>query len=258
MSTHVSAQLQSGYDEQYSDTMTEWRELGGKYKARHILELTERANLRSTRKVLDCGAGEGSVLQHLGDDGRFAELYAVEISDSGLERIRSRDIAGLKEVRKFDGYQLPYDDGAFDLAYSTHVIEHVEHPRMLLRELKRVSKHQVFEVPLDYRPNIDDGVRGQLEIGHINIYTPALFRFFVCSEGFEILDEKLTRLPREVIRYNWYKNEGRDFSLGAEAKLLLSPIRAWWTKLSRRRHFDEYEHDALTVLTREAGVLEIL
>lgn len=256
MSTKVSPQLQSGYDEQYSDQMTEWRTLGGKSKARNILDLT--AHL-SVKKVLDCGAGEGAVLQHLSDDGRIGELYAVDISDSGLKQIRKRKLPNLKEVRKFDGYSLPFEDNAFDVAYATHVIEHVEHPRVLLRELKRVSKHQVVEVPLDYRPGIDNEVKGQLAIGHINIYTPSLFRFFVRSEGFEIVDERLTQLSREVIRYNWYRNEKRDFSLMAEAKLLLAPLRAPWRKFRRgKRAYDEFEHDALTVLTRAAGNLKIM
>jgi SAM-dependent methyltransferase len=210
-------------------------------------------------KVLDCGAGEGAVLQHLNDDGRFAELHAVDISDSGIEQIRKRALPLLRSLQKFDGYVLPFDDGAFDLAYATHVIEHVEHPRILLRELARVSKHQVFEVPLDYRLGIDTEVKGQLAIGHINIYTPALFRFLLLSEGFELLDERLTRLAPEVIRYNWRHNERRKVGFRDEARLRLAPLRAWWRRLSRgRRTFDEYEFDALTVLTRAAGKLDIM
>lgn len=256
MNVDVSPNLQSGYDEQYSDAMTAWRELGAKYKAQNILELTAHLN---AKKVLDCGAGEGAVLQQLDDDGRFSELYGVEISDSGISQIHKRNLQRLAELHKFDGYTLPFEDQTFDIAYATHVIEHVEHPRLLLRELKRVSRHQVLEVPLDYRLGIDKEVKGQLAIGHINIYTPSLFRFFVRSEGFEIVDERLTSLPREIIRYNWYENEGRDFDLRAEARLLMSPVRRLWRRLRQgRRRFDEFEHDALTLLTRDAGRLEIM
>jgi ubiquinone/menaquinone biosynthesis C-methylase UbiE len=162
-------------------------------------------------------------------------------------------------VQKFDGYEVPYPDGFFDLAYATHVIEHVEHPRLLLRELARVSRHQIMEVPLDYRIDCDQHVEGQLSIGHINIYTPSTFRFLLKSEGFEILDERLSRLSRDVIRYAWYNNDGRRFELKEELKLLLAPLRRRWERWRQGalRH-DEYSFDAITVLTRAGRGLEIM
>jgi hypothetical protein len=35
----VAKTIQSAYDEQYTDKITKWRELGGKYKAENILTL---------------------------------------------------------------------------------------------------------------------------------------------------------------------------------------------------------------------------
>ena len=53
----------AAYDAQYSagTNETEWRELGGRYKAENILALCAG---RSFPKVLDCGAGEGAVLKY--------------------------------------------------------------------------------------------------------------------------------------------------------------------------------------------------
>jgi ubiquinone/menaquinone biosynthesis C-methylase UbiE len=254
--TGVSASLQAGYDEQYDDSMTAWRELGGKYKAERILELAAGS---VARKVLDCGAGEGSVLSFLDRSGQFDELYGIDISSSGVAQVQKRNLRRLVEVQKFDGYEIPYPDGFFDLAYATHVIEHVEHPRLLLRELARVSKRQIMEVPLDYRMDCDRHVEGQLSIGHINIYTPSTFRFLIKSEGFEILDERLSRLSRDVIRYAWYNNDGRRFDLEAEIGLLLAPLRHRYDRWRQGalRH-DELSFDAITVLTRAAGALSIL
>jgi SAM-dependent methyltransferase len=254
MDAGVSAALKHGYDEQYTEELGEWRELGGKYKAENIQLLS--AGL-GARRVLDCGAGEGSVLKWLSEAGCFEELHAVDISASGVERIKGRKLAQLAEVQIFDGYRLPYPDGHFDLAYSTHVIEHVEHPRVLLRELKRVSRHQILEVPLDYRVGIDRGVTGSLKIGHINIYTPSLFRFLVKSEGLEVVAERLTKLAPEVLRYAWYKREGRPYDVVREAKLVLRPVGDFMKKLVRGRAHAEFDYDALTVLTRPAGELGI-
>lgn len=254
MNVGVCAALKHGYDEQYTAELREWRELGGKYKAENIRLLA--AGL-GARRVLDCGAGEGSVLHWLHDAGSFAELHALEISASGVERIRERRLSSLAQVGVFDGYTIPYPDGHFDLVYSTHVIEHVEHPRLLLRELKRVSRHQILEVPLDYRVGIDRGVQGQLRIGHINVYTPSLFRFLLRSEGFEIMGERLTKLAPEILRYNWYKNEKRAYDFKREAKLRLRPLEDFWKRLVRGREHAEFDFDAITVLTRATGGLEI-
>src|ERR1700730_3290399 len=97
----VSASLQSPYDEQYSDESTPWRELCARYKADNIKAvcLGERFP-----RVLECGAGEGSILKFLEDDGFCTELAAIEISDSGLRQIEKRGLRTLREARKFDGY----------------------------------------------------------------------------------------------------------------------------------------------------------
>lgn len=87
----VGVTLQAGYDEQYTDAMTEWREICGKYKAKNILSVCSE---KTFSKVLDCGAGEGSILKFLDESNLFSELYATEISDSGVAQINKR---GLKD-----------------------------------------------------------------------------------------------------------------------------------------------------------------
>lgn len=97
--------LQAAYNEQYSAGASEWRAIGAKYKAANIAKVCEGHKFD---KVLDCGAGEGSVLQALTDIDRFPELHAVEISSSGIAAINQRRMPNLVEVKKFDGYALPF------------------------------------------------------------------------------------------------------------------------------------------------------
>ncbi len=251
----VARTLQSAYDEQYSDTMTEWRELGGKYKAENILSVCSG---KSFFKVLECGAGEGSILKFLDASNIASELYAVEISDSGISQIENRKLQKLKEVKKFDGYKIPYSDKMFDMAYCSHVIEHVEHPRLLLRELKRISELQVFEIPLDYSINADCKIKDFLSYGHISIYTPTVFRFLLKSEGYEIITEQLTNTEEEVIRFNWYRNMGQKKSLANELKLKLRPLRNAFKKtLYGKRRYDEYGYSAYTCLAKGVGELKV-
>jgi ubiquinone/menaquinone biosynthesis C-methylase UbiE len=220
----ISTNLQTAYNEQYSDKITEWRELGGKYKALNILAVCKGNKFE---RVLECGAGEGSILKFLNDSKEFSKLFAIEISDSGISQIRKRTLNNLIEVKKFDGYVIPYPDKYFDMAYCSHVIEHVEYPRILLRELKRVSSFQVFEVPLDYSRNVDSSVDSFLAYGHINIFTPSLFKFLLKSEGYKILREHFSTASPDVVRYNWYKNRKIRPTLMTEMKLILLP----WIKM---------------------------
>ena len=249
----IAPSLQAAYDEQYTDAMTEWRALGAKHKADNIE--TVCAGKRFDR-VLDCGAGEGAVARALAKRGVFGSIHAAEISDSGIKQIERA--GGLDGVVKFDGYTLPFDDDHFDMAYCSHVVEHVEHPRLLLRELARVSRHQVFEVPLDYFVGIERHVDSQLRIGHINVYTPTTFAYLLRTEGFAILREHRSQLAADVLRFAWYRNEGLPFSPKREAKLLLRPLiqrmrRAW---MGAAKH-DELAFDAYTCLARSDGELSI-
>jgi ubiquinone/menaquinone biosynthesis C-methylase UbiE len=253
--TGVAETLQSAYDEQYTDAVTEWREVGGKYKAENILNLCKNQRFA---KVLECGAGEGSILKFLDAADVFQELYAIEISASGVSQILKRNLRKVKDVKKFNGYEIPYSDKEFDMAFCSHVLEHVEHPRILLRELKRVSNYQVFEVPLDYSSSVDQKVGHCLSYGHINIYTPSLFKFLIKSEGYEIVAELLTHTPMEVIRYGKYKNNGlkrtyyRDLTLEFEHFLHVLKM-----KLYGKKRFKEYGYSAYTCLARGVGNLKI-
>lgn len=42
-----------------------------------------------------------------------------------------------------DGYRLPFVDNSFELVYCSHVLEHVDNPLSMLKELHRVSSHKV-------------------------------------------------------------------------------------------------------------------
>lgn len=255
MQLELAKTLQSGYDEFYSDELTEWRELGGKYKALNIREVCAG---HAFTKVLECGAGEGSILKHLDAAGVFPELYAIEISDSGISMLERRKLASLKEIKKFDGYQVPYPDKFFQMSYCSHVIEHVEHPRVLLRELARVSDYQVFEIPLDYSVGVERKVGDLLAYGHVNVFTPSLFKFLLKSEGYEILSEHFGKTADEVVRHNWYKRLNRKKTLWSETKILLRPLRDSLRQIAigRKRH-QEFSFSTYTCLARSTGSLAI-
>jgi ubiquinone/menaquinone biosynthesis C-methylase UbiE len=198
----VSQDLKQKYDSHYSDKTEEWRKIGAYGKVLNIIELIKDYDFK---RIVEIGAGDGNLLQIFGQNHSCTEMSAVEISSSAIEQIRKKKIDKLIDVQQFDGYRLPYSDKQFDLAICSHVVEHVEHPRLLLHEIKRVSHYQVFEVPIDFSFGVDKKFKHFNAYGHINIFTPALFNFLLYSVGFEVIKQKSALYRKEIIRFQFKK-----------------------------------------------------
>jgi ubiquinone/menaquinone biosynthesis C-methylase UbiE len=207
--SQASNQISDTYNQQYLNESSEWRDLGGKQKSSNIIDLCAK---HSSKKTLDIGSGDGAVLAWLDKRNFTNDISSLEISDSGIEAILARKLSSLKEVKKFDGYNIPFEDKSFELATCSHVVEHVEHPRLLLREIARVSQYQFFEVPIDFSFYVDEKIKHYLDYGHINIYTPALFKFLLKSEGFEIIDERFLFTSDELIEFQFKNNFKRKLT----------------------------------------------
>jgi ubiquinone/menaquinone biosynthesis C-methylase UbiE len=240
----ISGNVKNAYDEFYKTHDEAWRMLGAKYKAQHIIDVCKG---QSFKKVLEVGAGDGSILKLLSDQNFAPEYHAVEISDSGVAHIKSRDIKNLISVQEFDGYKLPFGDDSFDLIILSHVLEHVEHERLLLREIKRVSKSFVIEVPIDYKPGVDKRIKHFLAYGHINVYTPTSLRYLLQTEGFEIKKDLTSIIEPEVTRFNTFINQKRSKNFIAEMKIATEyAVKNALVKLSDK--FNEKLANAYTVL----------
>ncbi len=200
----TSNKLKEMYDSHYSDDTEEWRRIGAYGKVENIIELARGLN---PNKLIDIGAGDGNILSILSEKKFCLDMTAVEISNSAIDQIKKKNIEGLKLIKQFNGYDLPFKDKEFDLAICSHVIEHVEHPRKLLSEIRRISKMQLFEVPIDFSFRVDKKFNHFNSYGHINIFTPALFNFLLYSVGYEIVKNKYALYRKDVIDF-----QNRQFS----------------------------------------------
>lgn len=193
----VRVGLQQNYDGYYTDGESEWRCLGAIDKADNIVAMCAKIAHGS---VLEIGAGDGSLLQQLSDRGFSEDLHALEISASGVQTIRSKNIAGLRDCQLFDGYTLPYDNDRFDLVVLSHVVEHLEHPRQLLAEAARVGRHLFVEVPLeDTLRMTSDYVADR--VGHINFYSPKTIRRLLQTSELVVLAQRVTPASRAIHKY---------------------------------------------------------
>ncbi len=195
----INKKLKSNYDEYYKDGEFEWREIGANNKVKNIVHLCQ---VISHEKIIDIGSGEGAVLNGLSDIEFAKELYSLEISVSGIEVIKKRKIPNLMECKLFDGYHIPYKDKEFDLAILSHVIEHVEYPRALVKEAGRVARYVFMEVPLELNARLPLNYKWN-KVGHINFYSLKTIRYLLQTTNFEIIDQRISNSSYASYRYSF-------------------------------------------------------
>lgn len=193
----TSEKLKKNYENYYEDGDSEWRRLGALGKVDNIVSLCSSLSRHS---ILEVGAGEGSVLMRLSELCFAEELFALEISPSGVETIKNKKIPLLVECKLFDGYHIPYSNDRFDIAILSHVIEHVENPRQLLYEVSRVAKYIFIEVPLEDTLRLSNDFIFD-KVGHINFYSPKTIRRLVQSSNLVVLNQILTNPPKATYIY---------------------------------------------------------
>jgi SAM-dependent methyltransferase len=190
----------------------EWRRIGAIPKVDNIIRLCADIPHAS---ILEVGAGEGSVLNRLSETGFANDLYAIDISESGIECIKQRKIMSLRECKLYDGYTIPYDDNRFDLVVLSHVVEHLEYPRLLIREASRVGQHLFVEVPLEHTLKLPKDFAFD-RVGHINVYTPQTIRHLLQSCDLCIKRQIVTIHSKDVHLYD----QGKQGAVNYEIKRL--------------------------------------
>lgn len=228
MDEGVASTLTGHYEQHFaSPRQLEWYALMAVDKSQNVMSICADVPHDS---ILDIGAGPGAVLHEL-DAAHFGtRLSAVEISATGLSALRARPWAHLVEAREFDGYHIPYADDAFDLAILSHVVEHVEHPRLLIREAARVARHLYIEVPLEMRRNYRR-LRGDFVLdatGHINYYNPDLIRHLIQSCGLRVLRQEVRHVRPVAYTFNGPRRKLINYWI-KEIALRLSP--RWATEV---------------------------
>jgi len=210
----ISNKLKADYDDYFytKEGELEWRELSSIDKVKNILDLCEAIRYKST---LEVGCGEGAILKRLCDLNFSDNLYGLEISPTAIDLVKEKHIDSLVECKLFDGYDIPYGDSAFDLVILTHVVEHLEYPRRLLREAGRVADYLFVEVPLEDHFRLKKNYVYD-KVGHINVYSPKTIRWLMQTSGFDVLKQIVTIPCYEVFRH----------CLGRKALFVYPPLRA--------------------------------
>lgn len=91
--------------------------------------------------ILDFGAGNGSSVQYVNKHFPDAQLTCLDISHRSLA-VAEKRFPNLAQYVHFDGTQIPFPNGYFDIAYAACVFHHINHDKhiSLFKELNRVIR----------------------------------------------------------------------------------------------------------------------
>lgn len=112
--------------------------LGALYPTETPARMAEALGIRRGDTVVDIGGGhsplpEATVVVEY-------DLTSGHDRDGQPAALDSRYVEG-------DAHALPFPDGAFDFAYSSHVFEHLREPAQACREMMRVAQRGYIETP---------------------------------------------------------------------------------------------------------------
>jgi ubiquinone/menaquinone biosynthesis C-methylase UbiE len=95
------------------------------------------AEIRSSDQVLDLGCGMGDLTAEL--QPAAASILGVDVAEAALRRARARHPEIAFRLAEIDG-ELPVEDNAFDVVWSSEVIEHVADTARWMSEVRRVLR----------------------------------------------------------------------------------------------------------------------
>lgn len=94
--------------------------------------------LNAETKVLDVGCGAGFLSNDLAKNG--LHVTGVDLSEESLKVARKYDETKSVHYQTADAYKLPFPDQSFDVLTAMDFLEHIEDPKLVIKEFSRVLK----------------------------------------------------------------------------------------------------------------------
>jgi SAM-dependent methyltransferase len=162
-------------------------------KLRYLLD--DLAPIRG--KVLDVGCGAGQVAKAVKRARPDLDVHGCDISRSALEVAQTPTPEGV-DFRQSTAERLPFADAELDFVWIFDVLEHVDSPDEVLREVHRVLKRDGgfhIVLPLEGQPRtlyrlIGTGTRWKAKVrhgGHIQVFSAERFSRMAAAAGLPVV-----------------------------------------------------------------------
>lgn len=153
---------------------------------------------RRFARGLEVGFGSGAVLAAL--SSVVDELHGIDLdADPELASETLRDLGVSAALRAGSVYELPYEDGEFDLAVSFSVFEHLHRYELALDEVRRVlSPGGTFLLGMpavNLAMEAGFALIGFRGINHHHVTTPQQVASRFASHGLSVKDAATLKLP---------------------------------------------------------------
>lgn len=116
-----------------------------RHKRKLFLDWLDKVDVAG-KSVLEIGSGPGGNLHYLSDKG-CKEITGADISSRMIETAKKILTGKNVNLVKTDGVTLPFEDGQFDLVFTSTVLQHntdEEKLKLLVADICRVSKGEII------------------------------------------------------------------------------------------------------------------
>jgi len=186
-------------------------------KLRYLLE--DLAPVRG--KVLDVGCGAGAVAKAVKHERPDLQVFGCDVSRTALDAASSKP-EGV-EFRLATAERLPFADAELDFVWIFDVLEHVDDPEAVVREVARVLKPDAgfhIVLPLEGQPRtlyrlVGTGTRWTAKVrhgGHIQIFSARRFAEMAAACGLPVTRTRwsyhLTLQALDLLYFSWLDVRG--------------------------------------------------
>lgn len=114
------------------------REHFSEYK---VVEVARHENPEQPLRILDFGCGDGNSVKYMRTYFPSAELFGTDVSELSISEAEAKGITNTL-FEPYDGDSLPFDDGSFDVVFTSMVFHHIEFSRheQILKDIQRVLR----------------------------------------------------------------------------------------------------------------------
>lgn len=122
------------------------------YKAQVAKEICLKRGL-VPETIMDFGAGIGNAVRPLRSAFPNTQIKCVDVSEESLQRCVALNVHG-SSVHAYDGYDIPFDSGSIDMAFTACVFHHIpaENHVRLLSEIRRCLSPDGIMILFEHNP----------------------------------------------------------------------------------------------------------